>query len=74
MADHGQPDAGVARGAFHDCLAGLQPAGGFRIGDDAQCGAVLDRAAGFMNSALPRISQPVNSDSRRNRINGVLPT
>jgi len=27
-----------------------------------------------MNSALPRISQPVSSDSRRSRINGVFPT
>ena len=29
---------------------------------------------GFMNSALPRISQPVSSDARRSRISGVLPT
>ncbi len=28
---------------------------------------------GFMNSALPRISQPVASDAARKRINGVLP-
>ena len=28
---------------------------------------------GFMNSALPRISQPVASDARRRRISGVLP-
>jgi hypothetical protein len=27
-----------------------------------------------MNSALPKISQPVSSDSRRNLINGVFPT
>src|SRR5438094_1792606 len=30
--------------------------------------------AGFMNSAFPRISQPVSSDRRRSRINGVFPT
>ena len=29
---------------------------------------------GFMNSALPRIVQPVSSDARRSRINGVFPT
>jgi hypothetical protein len=29
---------------------------------------------GLRNSALPRISQPVSSDARRNRISGVLPT
>ena len=29
---------------------------------------------GFMNSALPQISQPVASDARRSRISGVLPT
>ena len=28
---------------------------------------------GFMNSALPRISQPVASESLRRRIRGVLP-
>ena len=28
---------------------------------------------GFMNSALPRISQPVSSDGPRSLINGVLP-
>ena len=28
---------------------------------------------GFMNSALPRIVQPVASDARRRRISGVLP-
>jgi hypothetical protein len=28
---------------------------------------------GFMNSALPRISQPVASEARFNRISGVLP-
>ena len=27
-----------------------------------------------MNSAFPRISQPVSSDRRRSRINGVFPT
>src|SRR6266853_4641439 len=27
-----------------------------------------------MNSAFPRISQPVSSDTRRSRINGVFPT
>ena len=34
---------------------------------------VLDRTPGFMNSALPRISQPVLSLARRNRISGVWP-
>src|SRR5690348_10935609 len=29
---------------------------------------------GFSHSALPRISQPVASDARRKRINGVRPT
>ena len=29
---------------------------------------------GFMNSALPRISQPVASEARRSRISGVRPT
>jgi hypothetical protein len=29
---------------------------------------------GFMNSALPRISQPVSSEARRSRMRGVLPT
>ena len=28
---------------------------------------------GFMNSALPRILQPVSSEARRRRISGVLP-
>ena len=28
---------------------------------------------GFMNSALPRISQPVAAEARRNWISGVLP-
>ena len=28
---------------------------------------------GFMNSALPRISQPVSSEARFSRISGVLP-
>ena len=28
---------------------------------------------GFMNSALPRISQPVSSEARFRRISGVLP-
>jgi hypothetical protein len=28
---------------------------------------------GFMNSALPRISQPVSSEARLSRISGVLP-
>jgi hypothetical protein len=29
---------------------------------------------GFMNSHLPRISQPVSSDARLRRTSGVLPT
>src|SRR5207245_10288452 len=33
----------------------------------------LTEPPGFMNSALPRISQPVSSDSRRKRKRGVRP-
>ena len=32
------------------------------------------RDVGFMNSALPRISQPVASEARLSRIRGVCPT
>ena len=47
---------------------------------DARAPWTIDRAArslieppGFMNSALPRISQPVSSDRRFRRTSGVWP-
>ena len=73
VADQGQADAGVAGGALYDRAALTQGAALFGIDDDRQSGAILDRAAGFMNSALPRIVQPVASEARRRRISGVLP-
>ncbi len=33
----------------------------------------LTEPPGFMNSALPRMAQPVASEARRSRISGVLP-
>ena len=73
-ADEREPDAGVARRAFDDCSARPEDAATFGVLDERECGPFPTDPPGFMNSALPRISQPVSSDSRRSRINGVFPT
>ena len=46
IGHQGEADAGIARGAFDDHAAGLQFSRLLRRPDDAQGGAVLDRAAG----------------------------
>ena len=45
-ADHGERDAGVARGGLDDGLAGFQQAAFFRVVDDGVGEAVFHRAAG----------------------------
>ena len=52
VGDDRQPDAGVAGGALDNNAARPQHAAGFRIEDDEQCGAVLDRSAGVHELAL----------------------
>ena len=55
-----QGHAGVAGSGFHDGVAGLQQALGFRVQDDGQCQAVLDRAAG-----IERFDLRIERDVRR---------
>jgi hypothetical protein len=73
VADDGEADPGVAGRALDDNAARLQQPLGFGILDDGKCRAVLDAAPGFMNSHLPRISQPVSSERWLSRTRGVLP-
>ena len=73
VGDQREADAGIAGGALDDDAAGPQQ-------PLASASAMMNSAArsltdwpGFMNSALPRISQPVASEARSQRISGVLP-
>ena len=73
IADDGEADAGVSRGAFDDQPAGLSwPLSIASVTMPSAARSFTDRP-GFMNSALPRIVQPVSSDARRSLISGVLP-
>ena len=74
LGDQRQADAGVAGGALDDDAA--RP----RAGRARSASRMMNSPArsltdwpGFMNSALPRISQPVSSEARFSRISGVLP-
>ena len=75
VAEHGEADAGVAGGALDDGAAGL-------AARRARTASLMMPSAarsltdwpGFMNSALPRIVQPVSSEARRSLISGVRPT
>jgi hypothetical protein len=51
-SNHGQTDAGVARGRLDDGAAGLEAAVSLRSLDHRQCDAVLDRTAGIGAFAL----------------------
>ena len=61
IADHGQADAGIARGAVDDRPAGAKLAALDRVLTMASAARSLTDSPGFMNSALPRIVQPVSS-------------
>ena len=74
MADEREADAGVAGRAFDDQAPAFDDAAALAVEHHVLRGAVLDRAAGFKNSALPRIVQPVSSDALRSLNSGVLPT
>ena len=67
-------DAGVAGGAFDDGAAGFEQRRG-RIASWMMNSAARSFTdwPGFMNSALPRISQPVSSEAWLRRMSGVLP-
>ena len=74
VGDQREPDAGIAGGAFDDGAARPQLA----ALDSAS--RMMNSAArsftdwpGFMNSALPRMLQPVSSEARFSLISGVLP-
>src|SRR6478735_2663065 len=73
-SDHDKPDSGVTSSSLNDRCAWLKQTGFLSVSDDSVSRSIFTEPAGFMNSAFPRISQPVSSDSRRSRINGVFPT
>jgi len=51
-ADHGEGDAGIARGGLDHGLAGLEHTARFRVLDDRNRQAVLDRRAGIEELAF----------------------
>ena len=68
-ADHGEADAGIARGGLDDGAAGLELAALLRRLDHGEADAVLDRAAGvgalgLDPDVLPGAEQPVDADVR----------
>ena len=80
LGDHGQPDAGVARGRLDDRAAGLQRTGGLGGVDHPRRDPVLHRAAGVEvlhlgEHAAGRARRPPSGRSSVpcNRTSGVLP-
>jgi hypothetical protein len=67
--DHGEADAGIARGRLDDRAAGLQLAAPLGLLDHRQRDAVLDRAAGIgalgLDPDLGVAEQAVHADMRR---------
>ena len=71
IADQGEADAGIPRGAFDDDAAGLEAAGALGVLDDGQAGAVLHGAAGVHelrlaeNGAAGFLRRAAQPDQRR---------
>ena len=67
--DHGEADAGIARGRLDDDAAGLELAGLLRVLDHRERDAVLDRGAGIdpllLDPDLGVAEQAVDADVRR---------
>ena len=66
-------DAGIAGRTLDYGTAWLEGPVPLRRVDDARAARSLTDPPGFMNSALPKISQPVAAERALRRISGVLP-
>ena len=74
IADDGEADAGVAGGALHHRAAGPQRAALTASWMMKSAARSFTDWPGFMNSALPRMVQPVSSEARFSLMRGVRPT
>ena len=74
VADHGQADAGVAGRPFHHRAPGRKVPRRMASCRMYNAARSLTDWPGFMNSALPRMVQPVSSEARRSLMRGVRPT
>ena len=68
--DHGERDAGVAAGRLDEPHAGLEQPALLGPEDHAQCGTILDAAAGIVALEL---AEQANRNWRESETNGVLP-
>ena len=73
VGDQRKADAGVAGGALDHQPARLEFAALLGLQDHLPAGRSFTDWPGFMNSALPRMVQPVAADARSSLISGVLP-
>ena len=71
ISDNRKPYSGIAGGPFDDGPAGPQRSRSRASSMMKSAARSLTDWPGFMNSALPRISQPVSAEARFRRMRGV---